>query len=399
MNSFTFLSPDERNMEFFAGGGEEGGKSHNVVFFLLFTSVVVSLFGLTMLYSTSYGRGNALFIKQIVWDVLGAGLALAVFLVGYRKFLSYSLYLLLFCAVLLVVPCFFSPVNGAYRWIRLPGGFSVQPSEFAKIALILFLVHYCSTKQGGLNSMKVFLPALGALMMIALLVFLGKDLGTTFLICLVAWIIFFVAGVRIFLLSIFPLIGIPILMVYLSLFDAERLSRIKSFLNPELVSDESGYQLWNSLMALGSGHWTGLGFTESKLKAFYLPEAHTDFILSIVGEELGLITMIMVILCYITIFFSSLSISKHAVDRQGGVLAFALVVNIALQAVINIGVISGLFPTKGMPAPFISYGGSNILMCAVSVGLILSVAEKDEFSFFDAPVSLKMNMEVEDGGI
>jgi len=281
-------------------------------------------------------------------------------------------------ALLLVIPRFFPPVKGAYRWIRLPAGISVQPSELAKITIILFLANYCALRQSSLNDWKNRAIVFSALFLMAGLVLFGKDLGTTVLICAVAWIIFFVAGMNLRVILGIPAVLIPIGLCYIRFFDEERWSRITSFSTPESSPEGGGYQLLNSLMALGSGHWTGLGFSESKMKAYYLPEAHTDFILSIVGEELGFICLSIVIILYITLFLCSIYIAFRSKHRQGLLLAVGLGSLLALQAIINIGVISGFFPTKGMPAPFISYGGSNILMAWTAVGLILSVAGSNE---------------------
>jgi cell division protein FtsW len=155
-----------------------------------------------------------------------------------------------------------------------------------------------------------------------------------------------------------------------------RRARILSFINPEEFAATTGYQLWFSFLALGAGGWHGVGFMESRLKARYLPEAHTDFILSIVGEELGLIAMVLVIIAYGVFCWAGIRISRHANTRLGMLLGCGLTMYITLQAIINIGVISGCFPTKGMPAPFISYGGSNMLSCMVAVGLLLSIAQE-----------------------
>jgi cell division protein FtsW len=397
MSSFSFSPSHDEN---FSAGQNSNEQLSNVSFLLAFVSLAVTLFGLAMLYSTSYGKGNSLFIKQIIWASSGIGLAIGAFAVGYKRIMSYSFQILILASVMLIVPRFFHPINGAYRWIKLPGGLSIQPSEFAKIALILFLVNYCAARQSIINSLNGFIPALTAMCAVAGLVFIGKDLGTAFLICCVSWIIFFSAGVRLTILTSLPSIFLPLTVIYLKFFDPERWSRISSFLDPEKFADENGYQLWNSLMALGSGHWTGLGFTESKLKAFYLPEAHTDFILSIVGEELGIAAMILVLASYFIIFISSIYISSQSKDRRGMLLASSLASMITLQALVNLGVISGIFPTKGMPAPFISYGGSNILMCAISVGLILSVAKNNETNDNERPLaSIKIRTDIENENI
>ena len=184
----------------------------------------------------------------------------------------------------------------------------------------------------------------------------------------------YASGVRLLCLLPWPLIGIPAGYYLIKWFSPYRLARLTTFTDPELTQSGTGYQLWLSLLALGSGNWTGVGFAESRLKHKYLPEAHTDFILSIVGEELGYVWMCVVILAYVVFVTLAIAISTRARTRQGMLLAFGLTTFIAVQAIINIGVISGAWPTKGMPAPFISYGGSSLVSCLVATGLIISVA-------------------------
>ena len=242
----------------------------------------------------------------------------------------------------------------------------------------MFLAYFCGAKQRYINSIRSgIIPIFSICGFIAGLVILGKDLGTTCLIVVVSMFMLFVAGLKL-RYFILPLILIPPALIYLHEFDAERWSRITSFTNPEQYSEGSGYQLWNSLLALGSGSWTGLGFTKSRMKGMYLPEAHTDFILSIVGEELGFIALAFLVLCYASFMVFSLYISIYAKDRQGMLLGFGISALISLQSTINIGVISGALPTKGIPAPFISYGGSNLVVCLCCVGLLLSIASNEE---------------------
>ena len=164
------------------------------------------------------------------------------------------------------------------------------------------------------------------------------------------------------------------LALYIYFFDSMRLSRVLTFLDPQKYQKSGGYQLWTSLMALGSGGWTGMGFLGSRFKAKYLPEQHTDFILSVVGEELGFLALLFLVIgTYIVFVFSALKISLNSKNKTGMLLGFGITSFIALQALINISVIAGLAPTKGMPAPFISYGGSNMLVCMTSVGVLISI--------------------------
>lgn len=336
---------------------------------------VVLLFGLCMLYSTSGQAGSVFFIKQVIWAGVGISAAVAVNLIGYRQLAKLWLPLLALTVVLLVAALFCPARKGAHRWISIPGVGNLQPSELAKLTLVIFLSKYLAENMRFMERRQLAsLIAPGLICVLVLgLIFIGKDWGTTFLLAATAWLMFFAAGTRLRYL-ILPLAFVPPLFFYLRNFDPERWSRMVSFLDPEAYQSDDAYQLWHSLLAFGSGKWFGLGFGGSRMKAEYLPEAHTDFILAIVGEELGLVFMLAVILAYAIILTLSIKISAKASTRQGSLLAFGIACLISLQAIINIGVVSGAFPTKGMPAPLISYGGSNLLMTIIGIGLLFNIA-------------------------
>ena len=349
---------------------------------LIFIVMGLVLFGLTMLYSTTSGNvGPGLLIKQVTWIFLGIVAATFVNFVGYKKILPYSPYLVALSCGLLVLARFSRSINGAHRWIRIPGGIgNIQPSELAKLAVILFLAYYLPRYQRQIRaSIKKLLYPLSVCFVVLLLILVGKDFGTTLLLAAVIWLILFITGVK-FRYIFPPLLLLPLLLPILKLYSKVRWVRITSFLAPERYQQSTGYQLWLSILAIGSGSWTGLGFAQSRMKAAYLPESHTDFILSIVGEELGLIGLLAVILMYVAFFLLSIFISTRAKDKEGMILGFGVSAMIALQAIINIGVISGMLPTKGMPAPFISYGGSNMVVCLVSAGFLLSISNYEGFT-------------------
>jgi cell division protein FtsW len=357
-------------------------KSMTSAFGLMITVTVILLFGLTMLYSTSYNTaGTKFFYNQLVWAFIGFVGAVTVFVVGHKRLASISVLLVIGVICLLAIADFcFPAIKGAHRWIRiaLPGlRLSIQPSEFAKLAIALYLSKYCSENMRYINGLFMrhgpIVPGIVCASVMGF-VLLGKDLGTTLLLASVTGIVFFSAGMKLRYLLPPVLFGVPGLVLLIKKFDPERWSRLTTFLNPEICQKTDGYQLWNSLLALGSGKWFGIGFMESRLKAKYLPEAHTDFILSIVGEELGLFSLVLVMIAYSFFAFFALRISLLSRTRQGMFLGVALTATIILQAIINIGVVSGAFPTKGMPAPFISYGGSNLLMSLIATGLLLSIA-------------------------
>lgn len=356
---------------------------------LIVTVAIILLFGLTMLYSTSsYGIersgstiGVRLFYSQLVWALIGTCGGITVFFIGYQRLAKMSLLLMAISIILLIIAAFFMPdIKGAHRWIKipLPGlTMSMQPSEFAKIAIALFLSKYCAENIRCINRLSFkrgFLPGAVFCGLVIVTIVMGKDLGTALLISATCAIIFFIAGLRLSYIILPAAVAVTGLWYYIKEYDPERWSRMISFMQPEILQKSDGYQLWNSILALGSGSWFGIGFTESRLKAKYLPEAHTDFILSIVGEELGLVSTILVISAYIAFMFFALKISLSAKTRQGMLLGIAVTTVIILQAFINIGVVTGSLPTKGMSAPLISYGGSNLLMCLAGVGLLTNIA-------------------------
>lgn len=340
---------------------------------LLITVMAMIFFGLSMLYSTSSGidSGPRFFIKQSTWVAIGSVAAVIIYFIGYKKLSKISIILLSVAVCGLIAALFFPEVNGARRWIRLPG-MSLQPSELAKVALILYLAEYLPRRQRFINTVEGIIPAFVWILVVVALIILGEDLGTTLLLLFAVILVFFVAGMRLRWILI-PAAFLPVLLLLIKAFDPMRWGRMTSFLDPEAVHKAKGYQLWNSLLALGSGGWDGLGFTKSRMKAMYLPEAHTDFILSIVGEELGFLAILMVILGYIVIMIAGIWISTRSKDKSGMLLGMGLTALVTSQAIINLGVVSGTFPTKGMPAPFISYGGSNMLACLCCVGLLLSI--------------------------
>ena len=354
----------------------EASLNYAVMLFVIVSTIV--FFGLTVLYSTSYGvAGATYFKKQLIWCGVGVLCGSATFLVGYKRLIQLSPFFIIISIVLLAAALFFPEVKGARRWIKIPHIGNIQPSEFAKVAIALFLARYCSDKMRNISVWSYkngFIPGLAVCGVVMLMVVAGKDLGTTLLLGMVSAVVFFAAGIKVRYL-VLPAVTIPPLLTFVIYkFDPMRWARITSFLDPETCLKEDGYQLWNSLLALGSGDWMGVGFMGSRLKHQYLPEAHTDFILSIVGEELGLAGISCVIIAYLALMFVAVKISINASTRQGMLLGCGITALISLQAFINMGVISGALPTKGMPAPFISYGGSNLAVCLIETGLLLSIA-------------------------
>ena len=343
--------------------------------FILF-AFMITLFGLIMLYSTSFvTQGSSYFRKQLMWMVIGLVAGAGAVLLGSKRLSDWSPFMIVVLDMLLIWALFCKPINGARRWIQV-AGFTLQPSELGKVVITLFLAKFLASRTRELESRpfwKVFFPCGVLVGPTILLVLAGEDLGTTVLLGSLFLLMLFVAGMRLRYILPIALVMPPIAVLVIKHFDAMRWSRLTVYMDAESYKMTSGYQLWNSLLALGSGGWTGVGFTESRLKLMYLPENHTDFILSIVGEELGFITLLTVIVAYLTLVFVGLRISVKARTRQGMLIAFGMSIFIGMQALINIGVITAAFPTKGMPAPMISYGGSNLLACLVAVACVASV--------------------------
>ncbi len=360
---------------------DDGADSMVFVAWLLIVVVTLVTFGLTMLYSTSYNvAGAKYFQNQLMWVVLGSVGGAAAFMIGYRRIAAWSgVWVSAVVVLLLIADTCFPAINGAHRWIRIhvPGMvLSIQPSEFAKLALALFVARYCTDNLRTFSELRWkagILPLASVLALVLGCVLLGGDLGTTSLIAGMAFVMMAAGGLYMRYILV-PMALVAAAAVFIYFFDPMRLARITSFLEPELYAKTKGYQLYNSLLALGSGNWFGVGFMESRLKAKYLPEAHTDFILAIVGEELGLVVMLLLIAVYGCFTWYGMKISLNANSRLGMLLGYGLTMVIACQALINIAVVTGSFPTKGMPAPFISYGGSNMMVCLTAVGLLVSVA-------------------------
>jgi cell division protein FtsW len=344
--------------------------------FILF-ALMITFFGLVMLYSTSFvTQGSVYFRKQLIWMFIGLFAGAGTIMIGSKRLSDWSPFMLAALGLLLIWALFCKPINGARRWIQV-AGFTLQPSELGKVVITLFMAKFLASRTRAIESApfkKVMFPSGVWVAPIILLVLLGEDLGTTVLLSALYMLMLFVAGVR--LLYILPFVALvpPGAVLFIQRFDAMRWSRLTVFMDAESYKMTSGYQLWNSLLALGSGGWTGVGFSESRLKLLYLPENHTDFILSIVGEELGFITLLTVIVAYMILVYVGLRISAKARTRQGMLIAFGMSIFIGMQALINIGVITAAFPTKGMPAPMISYGGSNLLACLIAVACVASVA-------------------------
>jgi cell division protein FtsW len=337
--------------------------------------------GMVMLFSASAyardGHGDTLFFlrKQSVWLVLGLMAATFAALVDYQIWRRLWLPLWILSLVLLAlcfVPGIGMKLNGSWRWVRL-GPMSFQPSEVAKFAAVLFAAHWFARIEGRqrefLRGIVVPVLVVGPLMA---LILMEADLGTTALMGFTLVGMMFIAGTNLLWLS--PLgLGAMGGILYIATRMPERMGRLVAFLYPEQHRDGAGFQQFQGLVAFGSGGFEGVGLGNGRQKMHYLPYAHTDFILPMVGEELGLRATLAIAFGFLLFVAAGCAIAMHARDRFGSLLAAGLTMCIASQAAINIAVTTCLLPNKGMPLPFISAGGSNLCLCLFALGVMVSI--------------------------
>ncbi|HET9784591.1 MAG TPA: putative lipid II flippase FtsW [Terriglobales bacterium] len=352
---------------------------------LFSTTLALVTFGLIMVFSASalmaaerYQSPYGFVARQAVGVLLGMGALLWLMRFDYRKLRDpvVVLVLLSLTTCLLGLVFFLDRSHNTHRWIRL-SVFSLQPSELAKPTLILFLAWYLETKLSDLDEWKTLMPALLVLGMMCLLVVVEPDLGTTVALVLIAAAMLFAAGLRWRWFGYGALASLPVL--YLLVFHvAYRRERILAFLHPWQHARDVAFQTVQSLIALGSGGWTGVGLMNSRQKLFFLPEAHTDFIFAVVGEEFGWIGCTLVVLGFLVFLWRGLRIARRAPDAFARLLAIGVTAMIVIQALINFSVVTSLVPNKGIPLPFISYGGSSLVFSLAAVGVLLSVSQHAE---------------------
>jgi len=346
---------------------------------LAFCVTSLLVLGLVMLYSSSLTQVGAHYlVMQLIWCVAGFGFCVTAASLDYQLFKKYAwpIFILAFVLLALVlVPHVGRKINGARRWFDLHG-VRFQPSELGKIALIILLAWYGDRFQRRMNTFKwgIAIPVV-IIAAILGLVFVEPDRGTTILLAAVSGAILLLAGVQ-WKFIVPPVILAIVGLVVSILHDPMRMKRIFSWLDLEQNKDGVGYQAYQAMIALGSGGWSGLGLGNGRQKLGFVPEHHTDFIFSIIGEELGLVATLAVILAFVVIALCGLYIALHAKDTFGTLLATGITLLISLQAAINIGVVTSALPNKGLPLPFISYGGSNLLAMLTCVGILFSVARQ-----------------------
>jgi cell division protein FtsW len=354
---------------------------------LLIAAVLILVtVGLIMLASASMVKGAAeeLFRNDPAYFVKRQGLwmalALAAAAIGSRMDLRWlkaaALPLAGACVILLVlvrIPGIGTEIKGSWRWLRV-GPLTVQPSEFAKVGMILAAAWWIARRRRYMDTFRrgILIPVLG-LGLFAGLLLIEPDFGTTVLFGLVGIALLFAGGARFTYLAGFTAAGASAFGLLLAL-NPNRMRRVAAFLDPVSHAQGSGWQLLNAWDAFGAGGLRGTGLGNSIQKYHYLPEAHTDFILPIIGEELGLVATLAVLLLFAVIFICGLRIASHASDDFGRFTALGITLMITLQALINLAVVTGSMPTKGIALPFISYGGSSLLVSATMIGILINIA-------------------------
>jgi cell division protein FtsW len=350
-------------------------------YFLCLAVLGMLAIGIVMLSSTSAfakdSHGDMYFFikRQAIWLAVGFVVCAVGALVDYHFWLrtwwiwfGLALIALVFC----FVPHIGMKINGSRRWVAL-GPATFQPSEIAKVAVVFFLAAWFASREKKSGRLvQGFLIPLGIVSTAMVLILLEVDLGTAALIGATMFVMMFVAGTHPALLGLLSLGGLAG-MLFVATSMPERMGRLAAFMDPERFKDDAGLQQMQALIAWGSGGMEGLGLGNGRQKMLYLPYAHTDFIFPMIGEELGLRISLLVVFLFVVIIVCGMMIALHAKDRFGLLLGSGIVSLLGLQAAVNIGVTTSLLPNKGLPLPFVSYGGSNLAACLFGVGLLLNI--------------------------
>lgn len=352
-------------------------------YLLLFSVVILSLFGLMMIYSSScvwaeykFNNSYHYVINQFIFFLIGLFIMIIVSKIDYKIYYKYSNMILFICFILLVlvlIPGIGSVRNGSRSWFGI-GGFGIQPSEACKIGLIIFTSKYLSLNERYIK--KFFsgvLPILFVVLIFFGLIMLQPDLGTGVILFLSIISILFIAGVDLKFFIFGGVIGI-IGVIVLILIAPYRMDRITSFINPWEDALGTGFQIIQSLYAIGPGGLLGTGYLNSVQKHFYLPEPQTDFIFSIICEEFGVVGSVIVVGLFLIIFYRGIKISLKCTDSFSKYLCFGILFQLIFQTIMNLFVVTGLIPVTGVTLPFISYGGSSLLISMASIGIILNIS-------------------------
>jgi len=354
-------------------------------------TLVLCLLGAIMIFSASavtaehqYGHSYIFLLRQAVWLILGLAGMFALMRTDYRRLREPAVVFTMVCVVLLLLigAFFLDKTHATHRWIRY-GPMNIEPSELAKLAVILYLAWFLDLKRRNAVGMEFckedfwhpILPAAGPVFVAVALILLQPDLGTSIDILVVATAILFVAGLSWKWIAVGAAAAVPVLYLLITQV-SYRQARLTAFLDPGSDPQGAGFQLLQSLIAVGSGGFTGVGLMESKQKLFYLPEAHTDFIYAVICEELGFIGALFVIGLFAVYGWRGLRTAFSAPDGFGRLLALGITAMVLSQALINFAVVLGMVPTKGIPLPFVSYGGSSLLAMLLATGVLLNISQQ-----------------------
>src|ERR1700688_217683 len=355
---------------------------HRKSAYILFLAVLALLvIGIVMLFSTSAfardSHGDVYFFikRQAIWLGIGLAVCTVAALIDYH-FWQRTWWLWFGLAFIALALCFVPHlgmrINGSRRWVGL-GPLGFQPSEIAKIAAVFFLAAWFSRYEKATSSLlRGFVLPLAIVTLLLALILTEVDLGTTILLGATAFVVMFVAGVNPMLLSMVSLAGAGGIL-FLATQMSERMGRLAAFVDPQRFKQDAGLQQMQALIAWGSGGMEGLGLGNGRQKMLYLPYAHTDFIFPMIGGGFGLRVILLVVFLFVVVIVCGIVIALHAKDRFGLLAASGVVCLLALQAAVNIGVTTSLLPNKGLPLPFISYGGSNLVACLFGIGVLLNI--------------------------
>lgn len=354
--------------------------------YLFFTTLLLVLIGIMMIFSSSavlakenFGDTYFFLKKELIFLVIGFACLFVTKSIPYRQYAKWIypiLGLTFLLMILSFIPGLSHSAKGATRWIRI-GGLSLQPSEVAKIAVVMFSAYLIAKKGPRIrNFFKGYLPVIGLTGFYTLLILAQKDLGSAFVLSSVVFVLLAVSGTRLSYLIGTVLAAMP--MLYFLIFSVSfRKRRMLAFLDPWKYKLDTGFQIIQSFVAFKSGGLSGVGLGESKQKLFYLPEAHTDFIFSVIGEEFGMLGVMLVMSLFLFLVMRGLTIAFNAPDMFGKLLALGLTCLLGFEAFINFGVVMGLLPTKGLALPFISYGGTSLIASLVAVGILLNISSHE----------------------
>jgi len=358
---------------------------------LFIVTLALCLLGAVMIFSASavtaeheYGHSYIFLLRQAAWLAIGLGGMFVLMRTDYRRLREPAVvHSVLFLVGLMLVGAFFLDKSHAtHRWIRF-GPVGIQPSEIAKLAVILYLAWFLDLKRRSAAGMEFrkddfvhnILPAIAPILVCVALILAQPDLGTSVDIALIAAAVLYVAGLSWKWIAVGAAAAVPALYLLIT-HVAYRQARMMAFLNPDSDPQGAGFQLLQSLIAVGSGGFTGVGLMESKQKLFYLPEAHTDFIYAVICEELGFIGALVVITLFAVYGWRGLRAAFSAPDNFGRLLALGITAMVMFQTLINFAVVLGMVPTKGIPLPFISYGGSSLLVMLLATGVLLNISQQ-----------------------